>query len=64
MKAALTAGVERVVYTSCVADAEAGRQRRRRTCAIPQDRIGAYKRSKLVAERLVERMIATRACRP
>jgi dihydroflavonol-4-reductase len=64
MRAALGAGVQRVVYTSSVA-----------TLGIPpgQDRmapadesaplteqtaIGAYKRSKVIAERLVERMVA------
>jgi dihydroflavonol-4-reductase len=61
MHAALRAGVERVVYTSSVA-----------TLALPADgqaadetlplaetaAVGAYKRSKVVAERLVEKMIA------
>jgi dihydroflavonol-4-reductase len=60
MSAALSAGVERVVYTSSVA-----------TLRIPKDRpgdesdglteaeaIGAYKRSKVVAERRVERYVA------
>jgi dihydroflavonol-4-reductase len=64
MRAALAAGVERVVYTSSVA-----------TLGIPpgqgplvpadesaplteQTAIGAYKRSKVIAERLVERMVA------
>ena len=61
MQAALRAGVERVVYTSSVA-----------TLALPADgqaadetlplaeaaAVGAYKRSKVVAERLVEKMIA------
>ena len=64
MRAALKAGVERIVYTSSVA-----------TLGIPpgqdpmapadetaplteQTAIGAYKRSKVVAERLVERMVA------
>ena len=64
MRAALQAGVERVVYTSSVA-----------TLGLPpgfgrldpadesaplteQTAIGAYKRSKVIAERLVERMVA------
>jgi dihydroflavonol-4-reductase len=64
MRAALSAGVERVVYTSSVA-----------TLGIPKGQdpmapadesapltaetaIGAYKRSKVIAERLVERMVA------
>ena len=59
MKAALKAGVERVVYTSSVAalkpgSGEAVDETSRHT---PQSVIGAYKRSKLVAEREVERMI-------
>ncbi len=60
MQAALNSGVERVVYTSSVAalkpgDGEAVDETSRHT---PQSAIGAYKRSKLVAEREVERMIA------
>ena len=60
MKAALQAGVERVVYTSSVAALKPGQgeavdETSRHT---PQSAIGAYKRSKLVAEREVERMIA------
>jgi dihydroflavonol-4-reductase len=60
MQAALSSGVERVVYTSSVAalkpgDGEAVDETSRHT---PQSAIGAYKRSKLVAEREVERMIA------
>jgi dihydroflavonol-4-reductase len=61
MQGALHAGVERIVYTSSVA-----------TLALPADgqaadetlplaetaAVGAYKRSKVVAERLVEKMIA------
>src|SRR5471032_12036 len=60
MRAALKAGVERVVYTSSVAALKPGNgkavdetSRHSRDSAI-----GAYKRSKLVAEREVERMIA------
>jgi dihydroflavonol-4-reductase len=61
MESARAAGVERIVYTSSVATLRPG------TLADPSDEtarltenetIGAYKRSKLVAERLVERMIA------
>jgi len=59
MQAALNSGVERVVYTSSVAalkpgNGEAVDETSRHT---PQSVIGAYKRSKLVAEREVERMI-------
>jgi dihydroflavonol-4-reductase len=59
MQAALQAGVERVVYTSSVAalkpgNGEAVNETSRHT---PQSVIGAYKRSKLVAEREVERLI-------
>jgi dihydroflavonol-4-reductase len=60
MQAALKAGVERVVYTSSVAALKPGRgqavdETSRHT---KESAIGAYKRSKLVAEREVERMIA------
>src|SRR3984957_20658559 len=60
MEAALKAGVERVVYTSSVAalkpgSGEAVDETSRHT---PQSAIGAYKRSKLAAEREVERLIA------
>ncbi|MDE2181995.1 MAG: NAD-dependent epimerase/dehydratase family protein [Alphaproteobacteria bacterium] len=60
MQAALAAGVERIVYTSSVATLKP------RADGTPVDEtsrhsvgsaIGAYKRSKLVAERLVERMV-------
>jgi len=62
MNAALAAGVERVVYTSSVATllpdpAGAADETRPATEATV---IGAYKRSKLVAERLVEAMVAER----
>jgi dihydroflavonol-4-reductase len=58
--AALAAGVERIVYTSSVAALKPGAngpvdETARHT---PQSVIGAYKRSKLTAEREVERMIA------
>src|SRR5471032_2682435 len=58
MGAALKAGVERVVYTSSVAVLKPGDtavdENSRHT---PQSVIGAYKRSKLVAEREVERLV-------
>jgi dihydroflavonol-4-reductase len=58
MNAALTCGVERVVYTSSVAALKPGStavdESSRHT---PQSVIGAYKRSKLVAEREVERLV-------
>lgn len=61
MRAALAAGVERIVYTSSVATLKP------RTDGVPVDEsarhtpksaIGAYKKSKLLAERLVERLVA------
>jgi dihydroflavonol-4-reductase len=61
MQAALDAGVERVVYTSSVAtlrphvDGTPADETSRHT---EDSAIGAYKKSKLVAERLVERMVA------
>ena len=60
MRAALSAGVERVVYTSSVAtlkarsDGTAVDEGQRHS---EQSAIGAYKRSKLVAERVVEEMV-------
>jgi dihydroflavonol-4-reductase len=61
MRAALSAGVERIVHTSSVATLRVGPD----TVAAdedaplaPPDAIGAYKRSKVLAERLVERMVA------
>jgi dihydroflavonol-4-reductase len=63
MAAALGAGVERVVYTSSVATLKPG------TAAAPSEEtaalteataIGAYKRSKVVAERLVEELVKQR----
>lgn len=60
MEAALKAGIERIVYTSSVATLKT------RIDPVPVDEtcrhtedsaIGAYKRSKLVAERLVEAMV-------
>jgi dihydroflavonol-4-reductase len=62
MEAALGAGVERVVYTSSVAalkpvEGGAADETSRHT---EESAIGAYKRSKVVAERLVESMVAER----
>jgi dihydroflavonol-4-reductase len=58
MKAALAAGVERVVYTSSVAALKPGATAVDETSRhTPQTVIGSYKRSKLMAEREVERMI-------
>lgn len=61
MQAALDLGVERVVYTSSVATLRVDE----RTVSATEDEplaadaaIGAYKRSKVLAERLVEEMIA------
>jgi dihydroflavonol-4-reductase len=61
MQAAQAAGVERIVYTSSVATLKARTDGVAvdETCRhTEQSAIGAYKRSKLVAERLVERMVA------
>ena len=58
MGAALACGVERVVYTSSVAALKPGEHAVDETSRhTPQSVIGAYKRSKLVAERAVERLI-------
>jgi len=60
MRAALAAGVERVVVTSSVATLKVGPQTLAATedqPLAPQEAIGAYKRSKVEAERLVERMV-------
>ncbi len=63
MEAALRSGVERVIYTSSVAtvalrpDGTAADE----TTPLREDQgIGAYKRSKIAAERLVEAMVAER----
>ena len=62
MEAALDAGVERIVYTSSVAtlkprdDGPADEDR----AATPDQAVGSYKRSKVLAERLVETMAAER----
>lgn len=60
MNAARAAGIERIVYTSSVAtllpdDNGAADETRP---ATPEQAVGAYKRSKVVAERLVEAMVA------
>jgi dihydroflavonol-4-reductase len=57
MGAGLKAGVERVVYTSSVAALKPGGDETGRHTV--KSVIGAYKRSKLVAEREVERLIET-----
>jgi dihydroflavonol-4-reductase len=60
MQAALRSGVRRVVYTSSVATllpGDNGPSDETRP-ATPEQATGAYKRSKVVAERLVERMVA------
>jgi dihydroflavonol-4-reductase len=60
MGAALKTGVERVIYTSSVAALKPGAAAVDETSRhTPQSVIGAYKRSKLVAEREVERLIET-----
>ncbi len=61
MQAALRAGVERVVYTSSVATLGLRADRTAADESSPlaeAQGIGAYKRSKIAAERLVEAMIA------
>lgn len=62
MEAALDAGVRRVVYTSSVATLlpdPAGPADETRA-AMPSQATGAYKRSKVVAERLVEQLVESR----
>jgi len=62
MEEALRAGVERIVYTSSVATLELrDDQPADETCPLPASRaIGAYKKSKVIAERLVEDMVERR----
>jgi dihydroflavonol-4-reductase len=63
MEAALQAGVARVVYTSSVATLEPfadGRSSDESRPLAEDAAIGAYKRSKVIAERLVETMVAQR----
>jgi dihydroflavonol-4-reductase len=61
MEEAQRAGVERIVYTSSVATLEcrAGGEAADESRQVPEgETIGAYKRSKLLAEKLVEEMVA------
>jgi dihydroflavonol-4-reductase len=61
MEAASAAGVERIVYTSSVATLECkgkGEAADESRQVREGETIGAYKRSKLLAEQLVERMVA------
>jgi dihydroflavonol-4-reductase len=60
MRAAIEAGVEKIVYTSSVATLRPSNDGPvdERSPASPEQAIGAYKRSKVVAERLVEEMVA------
>ncbi len=63
MEAALAAGVERVVYTSSVATLRVGDASviaDETSPLTPHEAIGAYKRSKVIAERLVESLVAER----
>ena len=63
MEAALRAGVERIVYTSSVATLKARPDGAPSDETLPLDpasAIGAYKYSKVVAERMVETMVAER----
>lgn len=60
MRAALNAGVERVVYTSSVATLRLNADGMPSDETMPlaeENAIGAYKKSKVLAERLVERMV-------
>jgi dihydroflavonol-4-reductase len=58
MQAARAAGVEKVVYTSSVATLNAGREAIDETAPLADGQgIGVYKRSKVAAERQVERMV-------
>ncbi len=61
MTAALRAGIERIVYTSSVATLKArpdGKASDETFRLDPQSAVGAYKYSQVVAERLVETMVA------
>jgi dihydroflavonol-4-reductase len=61
MDAALAAGVERVVYTSSVATlraSDAATVVDEQAPLSEREAVGAYKQSKVAAERLVERMVA------
>jgi len=60
MNAALTAGVERIVYTSSVATLKSrldGRASDETLRLDPESAVGAYKYSKVVAERIVDAMV-------
>jgi dihydroflavonol-4-reductase len=61
MEAALAEGVEKIVYTSSVATLKpiAGQSVDETSRHDAQSAIGAYKRSKVVAEQIVEHLIAT-----
>ena len=63
MEAALAEGVEKVVYTSSVATLKpvAGQSVDETSRHTEATAIGAYKRSKVVAERVVEHLIATQS---
>jgi dihydroflavonol-4-reductase len=61
MNAALAAGIERIVYTSSVATLKSLPDREpsdEKHPLDPADAVGAYKYSKVMAERLVEAMVA------
>jgi dihydroflavonol-4-reductase len=61
MRAALASGVERVVYTSSVATLRLSSEGAPSDETMPlaaENAIGAYKKSKVLAERLVEAMVA------
>ena len=59
MRAALAQGVERIVHTSSVATLRAGDSVVDEASPLAEgEGIGAYKKSKVAAERLVERMVA------
>jgi dihydroflavonol-4-reductase len=64
LEAALGAGTGRIVYTSSVATLAPARSRTQPSteedALAPAQAVGAYKRSKVVAERLVEQLIAER----
>jgi dihydroflavonol-4-reductase len=64
MRAALACGVERIVYTSSVATlgpkpgADLNAAADETGALTPQTAVGAYKRSKVIAERIVQTMVA------
>jgi dihydroflavonol-4-reductase len=63
MEAALATGIKRIVYTSSVATLEPftdGRSSDETRPLTEAAAVGAYKRSKVIAERLVEKLIAER----